>query len=116
MHASTRAGRPYNTDATAAPTGGHPISIVVADDTSFVAHLGNAGRPHRRRQPAQTSRHDQQCGSQANEGLDSRAHTGNAERTVLAIAAGDMNEADVAAWLMDQGVGLYAEPHIVPAS
>jgi hypothetical protein len=26
--------------------GGHPIKIVVADDTSFVEHLGNAGRPH----------------------------------------------------------------------
>ena len=47
MPASTRAGRPSNTDATALPThGGHPITIVVADDTSFVEHLGNAGRPH----------------------------------------------------------------------
>ena len=54
MHASHRAGRPYNTDATAAPTGGHPISIVVTDDTTLVADLGNAGRPYRRQQPAQT--------------------------------------------------------------
>jgi hypothetical protein len=44
--ASVRAGRPSNTDATALPTGGHPIRIVVADDTSFVEHPGNAGRPH----------------------------------------------------------------------
>ena len=45
--ASLRAGRPSNTDATALPAhGGHPITIVVADDTLFVEHLGNAGRPH----------------------------------------------------------------------
>src|SRR5207244_9978963 len=45
--ASIRAGRPSNIDATALPThGGHPITIVVADDTRFVEHLGNAGRPH----------------------------------------------------------------------
>jgi hypothetical protein len=45
--ASTRAGRPSNTDATALPAhGGHPITIVVADDQRFVEHLGNAGRPH----------------------------------------------------------------------
>ena len=45
--ASLRAGRPSNTDATALPAhGGHPITIVVADDTTFVEHLGNAGRPH----------------------------------------------------------------------
>jgi hypothetical protein len=37
MPADTRAGRPQNTDATALPLlqGGHPITIVVADDTSF---------------------------------------------------------------------------------
>jgi hypothetical protein len=48
MPAGTRAGRPQNTDATALPLlhGGHPITIVVADDTSFVEHPGNAGRPH----------------------------------------------------------------------
>ncbi len=47
MPASIRAGRPSNTDATALPrTGGHPITIVVADDTNIVEHLGNAGRPH----------------------------------------------------------------------
>ena len=45
--ASHRAGRPSNTDATALPVhGGHPITIVVADDITFVEHLGNAGRPH----------------------------------------------------------------------
>jgi hypothetical protein len=45
--ASIRAGRPHNTDATALPTtGGHPITIVVADDTNIVEHPGNAGRPH----------------------------------------------------------------------
>jgi len=47
MPARTGAGRPQNTDATALPlNGGHPITIVVADDTSFVEHPGNAGRPH----------------------------------------------------------------------
>jgi hypothetical protein len=48
MPADTRAGRPQNTDATALPPllGGHPITIVVADDTSFVEDPGNAGRPH----------------------------------------------------------------------
>jgi hypothetical protein len=44
--ASIRAGRPWNTEATALPPGGHPIRIVVADDKRFVEHLGNAGRPH----------------------------------------------------------------------
>ena len=45
--ASHPAGRPSNTDATALPVhGGHPITIVVADDITFVEHLGNAGRPH----------------------------------------------------------------------
>jgi hypothetical protein len=45
--ASIRAGRPSNIDATALPQrGGHPITIVVADDKRFVEHLGNAGRPH----------------------------------------------------------------------
>ena len=54
--ASTRAGRPSNTDATALPThGGHPITIVVADDTSFVEHLGNAGRPHAADRPIHES-------------------------------------------------------------
>ena len=38
--ASIRAGRPSNTDATALPTtGGHPITIVVADDTNIVEQL-----------------------------------------------------------------------------
>jgi hypothetical protein len=46
MPASLRAGRPYNTDATALPTGDIQILIVVADDTMFVEHLGNAERPH----------------------------------------------------------------------
>ena len=44
--ARTRAGRPSNTDATALPPGGHPITIVVADGQRSVEHLGNAGRPH----------------------------------------------------------------------
>ena len=44
--ASIRARRPSNTDATALPTtGGHPITIVVADDTNTVEHRGNAGPP-----------------------------------------------------------------------
>jgi hypothetical protein len=44
--ASIPAGRPSNTDATARPThGGHPIRIVVADDTGCVVHLSNAGAP-----------------------------------------------------------------------
>jgi hypothetical protein len=46
MPASSNAGRPYNTEATALPTGGHPNTTVVADDIWFVAFLGNAGRPH----------------------------------------------------------------------
>ena len=78
MHASTRARRPYNTDATAAPTnGGHPIRIVVTDDIALVADLGNAGRPHGRRQPTKTDRHDQQSCARAENGLDSRPPTGN---------------------------------------
>jgi len=44
--ASLRAGRPYNTDATALPTGDIQIPIVVADDMTFVERLGNAERPH----------------------------------------------------------------------
>jgi hypothetical protein len=40
--ASIRAGRPSNTEPTALPChGGHPIQIVVADDTTFVEHLGD---------------------------------------------------------------------------
>ena len=46
MLTSTRAGQPHNTDAIALPLGGHPNTIVVADDTTFVEHRGNAGRPH----------------------------------------------------------------------
>ena len=46
MPASLRAGRPYNNDATALPTGEIQIPIVVADDMMFVEHLGNAERPH----------------------------------------------------------------------
>jgi hypothetical protein len=46
MLTSTRAGQPQNIDAIALPPGGHPNTIVVADDTKFVEHPGNAGRPH----------------------------------------------------------------------
>ena len=46
MPASLRAGRPYNNDVTALPTGDIQIPIVVADDIMFVEHLGNAERPH----------------------------------------------------------------------
>jgi transposase len=47
MPTSPRAVRPQNTDATAPQlNGGHPITIVVADDISLVEHPGNAGRPH----------------------------------------------------------------------
>ena len=48
MPASLRAGRPYNTDAIALPepTGDIQITIVVADDITFVEHPGNAERPH----------------------------------------------------------------------
>ncbi len=46
LPARPRAGRPYNTDATALPPGDTQARIVVADDTTFVEHLGNAGRPH----------------------------------------------------------------------
>src|SRR5436853_3759164 len=34
-------------------------------------------RLYPRSKPAQTDRYDQQCGTQANKGLDSRPHTGN---------------------------------------
>ncbi len=46
--ASFRAGRPYNTDTIALPelTGDIRITIVVADDITFVEHPGNAERPH----------------------------------------------------------------------
>jgi hypothetical protein len=73
------ARRPDSTDATAAPSGGHPIRIVVADDIAFVAHLRNAGRPYRRRQPTTFDRPDQLSGRQAKKALDSRGHLGNAE-------------------------------------
>jgi hypothetical protein len=46
MLTSIRAGQPHNIDAIALPPGGHPNKIVVADDTRFVEHPGNAGRPH----------------------------------------------------------------------
>ncbi len=83
------------------PSGGHPITIVVADDKPFVEHLGNAGRPHRPRrphrslhQPSGWSRsyvlaslralhldQHQRPGAIGNEGLDRQAHTGNATLT-----------------------------------
>jgi len=78
MHASTRAGRPYNTDATAAPNRGHPTSIVVTDDISFVADLGNAGRPSaivNRPRPTVLTNF---LRATLRKGLDSRAQTGNA--------------------------------------
>ena len=37
--------------------GGHPITIVVADDTMFVEHPGNAGRPHATANRPTTSLH-----------------------------------------------------------
>ena len=98
--ASFRAGRPYNTDATAlSACGGHPIPIVVADDTTFVEHPGNAGSPHAAadrpieslHQPSGWSRSfvlaalralhlDQhhRPGASRKEGLDGQPHTGNA--------------------------------------
>ena len=58
MPASDNTGRPSNTDATALPAnGGHPITIVVADDTMFVEHPGNAGRPHATANRPTTSLH-----------------------------------------------------------
>jgi hypothetical protein len=74
VHANTRAGLPYNTDATAAPNGGHPISIVVTDDTTIVADLGNAGRPL-----AVTDL----LGRKPRIPLDNRVHTGNDGSFVL---------------------------------
>jgi len=79
--ASTRAGWPLNTDATALPQGGHPIKIVVADENNFVEHPGNAGRPHVVSNRNITSVH-QLFSCSRHEGLDSRAHTGNAQRTL----------------------------------
>ena len=79
--------------------GGHPIKNVVADDSSFVAHLGNAGRPHAvvNRPISSLHRssgwsrsfvlaslralhldHRLRSGAFRKEGLHSRAHTGNA--------------------------------------
>jgi transposase len=70
--ASIRAGRPSNTDATALPTtGGHPITIVVADDTNNVEHLGNAGRPHAATSRAKAKPATGTCWTRA-------PHTGNA--------------------------------------
>src|SRR4030095_9477638 len=70
--ASTRAGRPSNTDATALPTtGGHPITIVVADDTNTVEHLGNAGRPPAATHRAKANPTIKNCWTRA-------PHTGNA--------------------------------------
>ena len=110
MPAGTRAGRPSNTDATAAPNGGHPTSIVVADDTSFVAHLGNAGRPHRRRQPTNTYRPDQDSRPQAKKGLDSRAHTGNADRALLAALSALLPRRRWAAFLVQARHALALAP------
>jgi len=110
MPAGTRAGRPSNTDATAAPNGGHPTSIVVADDTSFVAHLGNAGRPHRRRQPTNTDRPDQDSRPQAKKGLDSRAHTGNADRALLAALSALLPRRRWAAFLVQARHALALAP------
>jgi hypothetical protein len=45
MLTSTRAGQPHATDAFALTPGRHPNTIVVAGDTTFVEHRGNAGRP-----------------------------------------------------------------------
>ena len=89
-----------NTDGTAFPAhGGHPITIVVADDTTFVEHPGNAGRPHAAvnrpiaslHRPSGWSRSyvlaslralhlDQRLrpGAPRQEGLDNRGYTGNA--------------------------------------
>ncbi len=100
--ASFRAGRPYNTDATAlSACGGHPIPIVVADDTTFVEHPGNAGSPHAAADQPIESLHkpsgwsrsyvlaalralhlDQhhRPGAFRKEGLDGQTHTGNATR------------------------------------
>jgi hypothetical protein len=57
------------------------LSIVVADGTLSVADLGNAGRPYRRHQPAQTDLHAQGSRSRAKKGLDNRAYIGNARTT-----------------------------------
>jgi len=54
MLTSTRAGQPYNTDAIALPRGGHPNTIVVADDVRIVEHRGNPGRPHAATEPSRT--------------------------------------------------------------
>jgi hypothetical protein len=74
---------PSNTDATALPTnGGHPITIVVADDTTFVEHLGNAGRPHPAPSRTTTSHnrspHQRSQTSRDNTALTRAPHTGNA--------------------------------------
>ena len=109
MPASIRAGRPSNTDATALQLGGHPIKNVVADDSSFVVHLGNAGRPHAVASRPISSLHRSsgwsrsfvfaslralhldhrlRSGAFRKEGLDSAAHTGNAGRGSRPTAPG----------------------------
>jgi len=61
----------YNTESTALPTRGHPISIVLADDTTnVVEHQGNAGRPHAATQPGAPP-------AFTNASLDTRSQTGN---------------------------------------
>jgi hypothetical protein len=82
MPASIRAGRPQNTDATALPpNGGHPITIVVADDTSFVEHPGNAGRPH----VADRPQHQVCTGPRVRQGRTSSLRSG---RSTLTNACG----------------------------
>jgi Transposase IS116/IS110/IS902 family len=100
--ASLRAGRPYNNDATALPTGDIQIPIVVADDAMFVERLGNAERPHAAvnrpiaslHRPSGWSRsfvlaslralhldqHLRPGALRAKRALTARPHTGNAER------------------------------------
>jgi hypothetical protein len=75
--ASTRAGRPSNTDATALPPGGHPITIVVADGPRSVEHLGNAGRPLAVPSRIKTD-HPRPSRRSVTRALTRATHTGNA--------------------------------------
>ena len=69
------------------PLGGHSIKIVVADDTDFVEHLGNAGRPQAVANRAKTRVITQDVTTPTII-VDAHPHTGNAgyETDVLSAA------------------------------
>lgn len=77
--------------------GGHPITIVVAGDTPFAAHPGNAGRPHAASRKPTTrptlNGHRRHVPARA---LDSRPHTGNERLGTASVASPNAGTVQVA--------------------